>query len=217
MIGDDIRIEEAHLKPGKQILAELISIIQDNPARTCIGFGGESGSGKSTQALAFQHLLQNEGLKVIVFHMDDYFKLPPKTNHQERMKSISKVGEDEVDLKLLEQHIETIKAGKSEKLLKPLVDYSGNRILSETVDIQDIDVIIVEGTYVLTLGNIDIKIFMPSTYLETKIARDWRDRDEISEFNEGVLEIEHKIITKHQALADFILPLSKEFEKYSKS
>jgi len=205
MIGDNIELKNQHLSAGKTILPELIMSIQSSPNVYCIGIGGESGSGKSTQALAFKKLLEREGFTTIILHMDDYFLLPPKSNHQRRKKDINHVGPAEIDLQLLNENIELIKKRTTDILVKPLINYELNVIRKEFVQIQEVHVIIVEGTYTLLLDQIDCRIFLDKNYLATKIQRIKRGRDIISQFNETVLSIEHEIIRKHSRIANYII------------
>ena len=56
-----------------------------------IAITGESGSGKSEMAQVLMEGLVARGNKVLVLGQDDYFKLPPHSNHQHRNKDISRV------------------------------------------------------------------------------------------------------------------------------
>lgn len=208
MIGDKIVIKPKHLIPAKKIVDAIIKQIQDG-TKYSISIGGESGCGKSTLAVAIQTVLQKHGIQAHIFHMDDYFKLPPKTNHEARVKDINWVGPGEVQLNLLAQQIIDFKTGK-QAILKPLVNYLENKILKETIDVSAIDVIITEGTYTTLLANNDIKIFMLRNYLDTFEDRKKRARDPIIPFNEKVLKIEHKIISAHAEMADILI--NKNYE-----
>ncbi len=44
--------------------------------------------------------------------MDDYFKLPPRSNHENRLKSLDNVGLQEVNLNLIQENIKDFKKGK---------------------------------------------------------------------------------------------------------
>ncbi len=136
--------------------------------------------------------------------MDDYFKLPPKTNHENRLKSIENVGIQEVDLEKLSQNIKDFKADIHE-IEKPLVYYNENLISKEKVKTSEYEVIIVEGTYILEIEEFDFKIFIDRNYKDTHENRMKRNRDEQSDFVEKVLEIEHQIIRSFKNNADLIL------------
>jgi len=205
MIGDHIVLEESHLKTMRQLIGEFVKLKISLDRPISIGIGGESGCGKSTQAEAGRHLLTKQGIKVVTLHMDDYFKLPPYDNHQKRLQDLAHVGLHEIHLDLLEEHISLIINRRAAWLTKPLVHYKANEIRSEVIDISSVDVVIVEGTYTLGLRSLDVRLFMEKDYQDTYESRVLRARDEISSFNEKVLEIEHQIIKKHRALAGYMI------------
>ncbi len=217
MIGDEIIYHKGYEKITDFVIEKLASI-QKSDSKLCISVGGESGCGKTSLAYALQKDIENNtGLKSFIFHLDDYFKLPPTDNHNARLYDISKVGSNEVNLDLLDSHLIHFKE-KSRILSKPLVDYHQNKILKEHISCNDFDFCIVEGTYVSTLKTPDIKIFMEITYLDTRISRVNRARDLINTFNEKVLEIEHQIIKPHYKLANIIINrdlniINKEYKR----
>lgn len=201
MIGDIIEIKPHHLPPAKRIVKLCQNAIARSKKIFAFSVGGESGSGKSTLSLAIREVLQQQGRQTFIFHMDDYFTLPPKDNHEQRLEDINAVGPQEVDLVLLQQHINKVKSG-TESLLKPLVHYRENEIRNVTVDLRDVDIIIAEGTYATMLENIDCKIFMLRDYRDTYENRVQRGRDPMSPFIEKVLKIEHDILRAHKPIAD---------------
>ena len=86
MIGDKVQLNEKYLHPARLIYEKYQDIMK--PGFT-LSIAGESGSGKSTLALALQHVLHENGQKAMVLHMDDYFKLPPASNHNKRIEDIA--------------------------------------------------------------------------------------------------------------------------------
>jgi uridine kinase len=200
MIGDNLTIKQHHLIPAKEIYQFIASKIGDKYA---VAIGGESGSGKSTLAVALKRVLEENGHKVYIFHMDDYFLLPPARNHQQRLNDIGHVGPQEVNLALLQKHINTVKHGMA-TFEKPLVYYKEDEIRSEHIDISSCDIILVEGTYVLDL-EVDLKIFLGRNYHDTLQDRIERARDPLTPFVESVLEIEHTIIRTYAPKADLLL------------
>ncbi len=203
MIGDIIDIEERHLEPAIKIVYAIKGNIKASD-KYVITVSGESGCGKSTLALALQKVLEYEKITCFIFHMDDYFKLPPATNHEARLKDINHVGTKEVHLDLLQEHINAFKKGVV-MIEKPLVHYKENNILSEGVDLSTFNVVIAEGTFTTLLNNIDTKILMLRNYLDTYENRKKRARDPIIPFNEKVLEIEHGIISPHASLGNILV------------
>ena len=171
-----------------------------------ITIGGESGCGKSTLSIAIKVVLQENGIKCKTIHMDDYFHLPPTSNHLQRLEDINHVGPQEVDLELLQGHIDSIIGGMKE-IVKPLIHYKENDKRKELFEAHDLDVIIIEGTYVTLLKNINTKVFMLRNYIDTRENRLNRARDPIVPFIEDVLEVEHAIIKQHRSQADLLIDI----------
>ncbi|HKK47399.1 MAG TPA: hypothetical protein VJ964_17860 [Balneolaceae bacterium] len=213
MIGDVVHIKPHHLPPARRILELISEPMEKSRGVFTITIGGESGSGKSTLGLAIRQLLETAGRHCFIFHIDDYFKLPPRDNHNNRLKDLGNVGPGEVDLDLMQQHIYQMKEGAPE-IEKPLIHYKENRIRRVTVDVDNVEVIIAEGTYTTLLDGIDCKVFMLRNYLDTYENRVERARDPIIPFNEKVLEIEHTIIKEHAAKADILV--DKDYNIHSK-
>jgi uridine kinase len=209
MRGDKLIIEAGHIKAANRIAELLIPQITKDRDRIVITIAGESGSGKSEIASVLYDILSKNNMKSTIFQQDDYFIYPPKTNAEMRRKDIKHVGMSEVHLALLDQNLKHIVEGKGE-IVKPLVIFDADRITEETVKLDDIRVIIVEGTYTTILKNAHQHIFIDRTYIDTKKARRGRAREEQDEFLEKVLEIEHDIILSQKSRADIIV--NSDFE-----
>jgi VCBS repeat-containing protein len=204
MIGDKIVVKAHHLPPAEKIVDLTIQKIENSQSVFVFTVSGESGCGKSTLAIALEMLLDKRGFNTYIFHMDDYFVLPPSSNHNNRLLSIENVGPHEVNLDLLQSHIDALKKGVK-KIDKPLVHYKDNKVHTVNVEFNDVKVIIVEGTYTTLMNNVDCKIFLERTYKDTYEQRSERGREEMSDFIESVLEIEHKIISSHKIMADLLV------------
>lgn len=201
MIGDSLTYFETYQQITNHVMQTLHDLLKDKK-RICIAVAGESGCGKTSLAYALAKDLEIKlGIKGYIFHGDDYFKLPPASNHQKRLEDISWVGPQEVNLDHLDKDVQSFKANK-DSVIKPLVNYKENRITSEIINPNSFDFCIVEGTYATLLEQADYKIFIKTTYIETLMARQARARDVMNAFNEKVLEIEHQIISAHAEHAD---------------
>ncbi len=204
MIGDVLHIKQEYFSTSASILQWAKNHSCFNRKKTVIAIGGESGSGKSVTAVCLQEVMAREGMRAGILHQDDYFFLPPQTNHARREDNISNVGVAEVNTLLLQQHINSFK--QEEKILeKPLVHYSQNTLLQETLEIESWDVLIVEGTYALMLDKVDLAIFMERTFRDTLENRKKRAREAFTPFIERVLEVEHSIISATAKRADLLV------------
>ena len=172
--------------------------------RSVIGVAGESGSGKSVTATSLARELGARGYAALVLHQDDYFVLPPRANHAAREHDISRVGPHEVNLALLQSHVAAFREGR-DGIDGPTVDYAADRFDTLRVDLTSIRVLVVEGTYVLGLADLDVRIFLEATYTDTLARRRARARDADSPFVERVLAIEHEVIVSQGVLADLIV------------
>lgn len=204
MIGEKLRYYSVYKKVTDALRIELSSLMKSG-SKFCIAIGGESGCGKSSLAYAIHKDIEKETrLKGCLLHGDDYFKLPPKDNHNARVLNINQVGVNEVDLAGIDAHIRQFKHGEK-SIIKPLVNYSENTIGTEVLDASKYDFCIVEGAYTSVLKNPDYKIFMALTYIDTKKNRLKRGRDIMNDFVEEVLNIEHLIIKEHHVLSNMII------------
>jgi uridine kinase len=202
MIGDRVIPKPYHTRAAEQIV-ELLGGLPPVD-RVVLTIAGESGSGKSEIAVELQRLYKQYGRAMYIFGQDDYFLYPPKTNDSMRRKDIDHVGTGEVRLKLLDEHIAAFKQ-KSAELRKPLVNYDEDAIGQETIDATEFDMAVAEGTYTSLLENADFRIFIDRSYEDTRADRIARKRDEIDDFSDEVLKIEHGIISKHRSLADIVV------------
>lgn len=216
MIGDIFTIEPAYYQTAKDIW-ELLQVQMPDyqTQKYCISIAGESGSGKTITAVCLANLLHEKGIKTEILHQDDYFFFPPNTNHQKRIADLSWVGTQEVNLALLQSHVNDFLAAK-DLINKPLVNYHENLILPETRYLTDIQVLIIEGTYVSLLTEMAAKIFIKRDYKDTLQQRIERGRDVISEFTNQVLEIEHQIISAQSKNADIFVQKDYQVTKNTK-
>lgn len=204
MTGDDaIVFQPVHLELA-QMLVELLTAQHAwrmGGRRTVIAIAGESGSGKSITALCLARQLTTAGLAADVLHQDNYFHRAPATNHAHRMRDLASVGPQEVNLARLRMHVAAFRAGEN-RVEVPLVDYPGDRFLTLQRDFAELEVLIVEGTYVVAHVHSDIRIFLDATSTDTRERRRARNRDIDAPIVEQVLAIEHALIAEQASLAD---------------
>ena len=86
------------------------------------------------------------GFSAIVLGQDDFFRLPPRSNHARRMEDISWVGPGEVRLDRLSEVVAALVAQPADPVDKPLVIFDADRITEEEVPPGPWHVVIAGGT-----------------------------------------------------------------------
>jgi uridine kinase len=204
--GDSIIIEAHHRAAAQAIVPIILPVIESAGRRYTISVAGQSGSGKTETATAIAQALEPKGLESVIFHQDDYFVHPPRTNDATRRADINWVGTQEVHLDLMDRHLAAFIAGDA-SVEKPLVNYETDSIGSEILEMGDARVALADGTYTTLLEQIDCHVFIDRDYLDTRAHREKRKRDalELDPFIDQVLEIEHRIISANRPRADIII------------
>jgi uridine kinase len=211
MRGDILIIGENHRRAAAGAVRQILPDILEKKGIYLITVAGESGAGKSEVAESIADRLKEEGIMAFVIQQDDYFVYPPKTNAEVRRKNINLVGTGEVRLDLLNEEIRQIASG-AKQLVKPLVIFAEDRIAAETIDLKNIRVVIIEGTYTTLLKDIDCRIFIDRDINDTRADRLRRNREQQDDYLEQILMIEHRIISAHKQYVDIII--SKDFNAY---
>jgi len=209
MKGDVLIISDDHRNAARQAYKLLKDKLSGSGEKNSITVAGESGAGKSEIAASLAEEMEKDGLRTYIFQQDDYFVFPPKTNAAERRKDLKHVGTGEVKLGLLDEHLSKAREAK-ESIVKPLVIFDEDKIISETIDPAEYDVFLAEGTYTTLLDHADFRVFIDRDIFDTRASRLKRNREKQDEFLEQILEIEHNIISKHKELADIII--TKDYE-----
>jgi uridine kinase len=205
MRGDILKIKPHHTAAARAVYDLLAAEIETAPGRFVVALGGESGSGKSETAAELARFAGDDGVKAIVIQQDDYFILPPKTNHRKRLEDFAWVGPGEVRLELLGEHLGRARDANAKELAKPLSLFEEDKLTRETVPLAGVKLIIVEGTYTTCLENVDRRVFIDRDFEETREARAERGRDVLDDFSERILAREHEFISKLKDEADVII------------
>lgn len=192
-----------HRDIARELLPHLLPRL-DAERRMVIGIAGESGSGKSVTAADLAQALETCARPTVILHLDNYFVLPPRTNHEHRVSDLANVGPHEVDLARLAGDITAFREG-SAGVRAPMVDYPGNRFTEEVISYLGAQVLIVEGTYALQLEDLDVRIFLDATHEDTSARRRERNRDIDAPIMVDILTIEHAIVAPMRARADFVI------------
>jgi len=208
LIYEDLDIKEKYFDLTDKLISRLRQDSILGRELSVIAICGESGSGKSITASCLKKGLADLGIESAILHQDNYYKLPPKDNHERRKADLDWVGINEVRIDLLQQHISDYKSG-CHRINRPIVDYLNNRFIEEELDLKNTSILIVEGVYAFLLDKLDYKIFIARSYIDTKNDRKKRTRESYDPFVESVLQIEHQIITKLGENSD--LSISKDY------
>ncbi len=206
MQGDAIVVETHHRRAARCVCEHILSDVQQPGRRYVVSVAGESGCGKSETAQALAEELAKHDIPAAILQQDDYFAYPPRSNDRARRDDINRVGPHEVHLEVMDENLRTFLDGAT-KLVKPLVVYEHDEITEEALDVVHTCVLVAEGTYTSLLANVDARVFIDRTYLETRAHREKRARHaaELDPFIDQVLAIEHRIISSHKANADLII------------
>ena len=197
-------IKDNYFKLSEQLVSHLQSTVLLNNHKLVIAVCGESGSGKSVTATCLQLELEKANVNTSLLHLDSYYKLTPKENHNKRKANLSWVGLNELNIELVASHIAAFK-NNAQYITVPVVDYERNEFHQKQIDLSHCTVLIVEGVYSFALANLDFKIFLERTFKHTLQQRKARIRESYDPFVEQVLEIEHAIIAPFIAQAHVII------------
>ena len=203
MIKEEIEIKEEYAQLGAQICSTVLPLARLKN-RTVVAVCGESGSGKTVTATILKMQLNKNGVSSYILHLDSYFKLPPKENHKNRLLGLECVGAKEVNLALLQKHVDLFKDGVHQITI-PVVDYVNSCFENLELQLNKVDVLIIEGVYSFLLDGVNFGIFMERNYLQTKEIRKQRKREVYDAYVEQILEIEHSIIAPLIKKADMVI------------
>jgi uridine kinase len=196
-----------HERAAGLITAEILDRIINGKIPYVITVAGESGSGKTETGAALYRSILHHGFQSLVLNQDNYFYLAPGPNDAKRKADPAWLGPHaEVNLDLMENNLSDARSGARE-ITVPWIDYHSGTIIHQKLSLTGIRVIIAEGTYVSLLRQVDTRIFITSTYIDTLPYRILRNRgNEVNDpFVENILVTEHKIIAGHRFLADYLI------------
>lgn len=199
------RLQVLMAKAGK-IAEELArEVVQKSPAKV-YRVSGESGCGKTTLAKAIVREYEAQGKKAVLISQDEYFHLPPRQNHNKRVENFEWIGLGEVDWKLLNGVIDQVLDSEVSSVEVPEMDWELDTKEWKTMDAEEVDVVVIEGTYVLgEKREGEVGIFFEHTYVDTRENRLARNREVVDDFIQRVLEREHGIISALRKDADLVV------------
>ena len=90
-------------------------------------------------------------------------------------------------------------------VMVPVVDRANDRFIDTSMDFAPYAALVVEGTYVLGLPDVDVRVFLEATYDDTRDRRRRRARDVDAPIVETILGIEHRLIAPYRDVADVVI------------
>lgn len=209
MLGDILLIQDKHRNAGEIIIQKILKMKKD---KLVIAISGESGSGKSELAHVIAKGLRNHGIFAKPFHTDNFYKTHPLKRREWRARNgIEKVvGINEYDWNAIHKCIDDFKRGRKSEM--PCVDLVTEQVDRLITDFNEVGMLIVDGLYAIKSKDVDLRIFIDLTYLETKEkhVKDSRGKEVMDEARWATLGQEHKAVSSLKPLANLIV--TKEYE-----
>lgn len=208
MLGDILLITEKHKQAAEIIAAHIINNRKD---RMIIAISGESGSGKSELAHAIAKILRKEGIFAKPLHTDNYYKTHPLERREWRLRHgiENVVGYEEYDWEKINQNLDDFRNGRRSEM--PCVDLVTEQVDRLITNFGEVDMLLVEGLYAIKSDNVDLRVFIELTYLETKEkhTKDARGKEIMDEARWATLGQEHKMVQALKPRADLLV--TKEY------
>ncbi len=213
MLGDILLITEKHKKAAAEIMKHILA---DKKERMVIGISGESGSGKTELAHILAKLLRGQE-KIVAkpIHTDNFYKTHPLERRQWRVAHgiENVVGYDEYDWEAIEKSIGAFKKGEVCEM--PCVDLVTEQVDKLITNFGEVQMLIVDGLYAIKSQQIDLRVFIELTYLETKEkhTKDARGKEVMDEVRWATLKREHEMVQSLKPLADLLVTKSYDVKK----
>ena len=209
MLGDILLINDMH-KEAAQAICEKVMAARESKEeryRYIVGISGESGSGKSELAHALGSCLKHHHIRVKVIHTDNYYRIQPLLREEwRRNKGFEMIGINEYDWVKIRKTLRDFK--EEQECMIPCIDLIPEQVDKLITDFSKIDLLIIDGLYAINTPDVDLKVFIDLTYLETKINQIIRMKEAMSDFRLAILEKEHQAVASLKHLADLIVDKS---------
>ena len=209
MLGDILLINDLHKAAAKEILNHVLAdrdkkLEANANYKYIVAISGESGAGKSELSHSLALLLKSQNVRVKVIHADNYYKIPPLLRKEWRLnKGLNVIGPNEYDWSLLQKNITEFKEDMIARI--PCIDIIPDQVDELVTDFQKINVLIIDGLYAIKAKDIDLKVFIELTYLETKMMQLMRGKEEVDEHRVNILEREHMGVMSLKPLAHLLV------------
>ncbi len=192
----------------QQIITE---ILKRKTNKFIVAISGESGSGKTELAHVIAKGMRKHGIFAKPMHIDNFYNTHPLKRRQWRSEHgiENVVGFNEYLWNDINRVIDDFKNDRVSEM--PCVDLVTEQVDKLITDFSEVDMLIVDGLYAIKTENVDIRIFIDLTYLETKEkhTKDSRGKEVMDEVRWATLAQEHKMVRSLKPSADFII--TKDF------
>ena len=209
MLGDILLIQEKHKKAGEAIIQKILKNRKD---KYIVAISGESGSGKSELTHAIAKGLRKHGIFAKPLHVDNFYNTLPLERRQWRSEQgiENVVGFNEYLWDEINRVIKDFKNGSLSGM--PCVDLVTEQVDRLITDFSEVDMLIVDGLYAIKTENVDLRIFIDLSYLETKEkhTKDSRGKEVMDEVRWATLAQEHKMVQSLKPMADYFV--NKEYQ-----
>lgn len=204
MLEDVLLITDKHREAGKIIL----DYIRRHPKeKMIVAISGESGSGKTELAHVIAKGLRKDKIFAKPLHTDNFYNTHPLLRREWRIKNgiQNVVGYNEYQWDAIEAVLQAFKNG--EVVQMPCVDLVTEQVDQLTTDFKNIDMLILDGLYAIKAKDIDVRVFIDLTYLQTKEKHttDSRGKEVMDEVRWEILGREHDQVSELKKLADLIV------------
>ena len=204
MLGDVLLIYDKHRAAGMKIL----DYIRSHPKeKMVVAISGESGSGKTELAHVIARALRKEDVFAKPIHTDNFYNTDPLLRREWRIKNgIQKVvGYNEYQWDAIDDVLQAFKNGGVVQM--PCVDLVTEQVDQLTTDFKNIDMLILDGLYAIKAKDIDVRVFIDLTYLQTKEKHttDSRGKEVMDEVRWEILGREHEQVSALKPSADLIV------------
>jgi uridine kinase len=209
MLGDILLITEKHRNAGGKIAEHIIKNLKP---KMIVAISGESGSGKTELAHVIAKTMRGHGIFAKPIHTDNYYNTHPLERREWRTKNgiENVVGYNEYLWDDIHRTIADFKEGRKSEM--PCVDLVTEQVDKLITDFSSVDMLIVDGLYAIKANDIDIRVFIELTYLQTKEkhTKDARGKEVMDEARWATLTQEHKMVQSLKPLADLLVTFDYE-------
>ena len=140
-------------------------------------------------------------------HTDNFYNTHPLERREWRNKQgiENVVGYNEYKWDEINKVIDDFKNNRKSQI--PCVDLVTEQVDQLITDFSEVDMLIVDGLYAIKADDIDLRVFIDLTYLETKKknTKDSRGKEVMDEVRWATLAQEHKMVQSLKSLADLII------------